>query len=397
MSPASDRSCDVAIVGGGGMGSATAYFLGQLADRGLRVTVFEPDPTYARASTALAAGGIRQQFSTPENILMSQFGYRFFETLGDVLTVDEDRPDIGLAPRPYLRLAAAPATDVLRRHCELQRSLGAGSTWLEPDDLAGRFPWMSLDGVAAAILGGWGEGLFDPYSLLQALRRKSQALGARYHPAAVVGMEMTADGRVGAVRTADGETIACGLVVNAAGPRAASVAAMAGVDLPVDAVKAQSFAFRAEQPVGDCPVILDQVQGLQLKPEGPLFVCAVPGAGRGGPAGPDDFDVDPDLFEAEVWPRVAARVPQFATLRLVRGWAGHVEMNRLDGNPILGTHAEHPNLYFINGFSGHGAQHVPAAGRALAELILFGGYRSLDLARFGFERVIRGEPLPEGV
>src|SRR5580692_2937171 len=99
-----DQGCDIAIVGGGGMGAATAYFLADLAGGALKIAVFEPDPTYARASTALAAGGIRQQFSTPENILMSQFGYRFFETLGDELAVDGERPDIGLTPRAYLRL-----------------------------------------------------------------------------------------------------------------------------------------------------------------------------------------------------------------------------------------------------------------------------------------------------
>jgi glycine/D-amino acid oxidase-like deaminating enzyme len=185
------------------------------------------------------------------------------------------------------------------------------------------------------------------------------------------------------------------VVVNAAGPRAASVAAMAGLDLPVVAVKATSFAFKAESPIADCPIILDRVLAMQLKPEGELYVCAAPGGAMA--AGPDDFDVDMDLFEQEVWPRVAARVPQFERLRLARGWVGHVEWNRLDGNPVLGRHPERDNLYFITGFSGHGVQHAPAAGRAIAELILHGEYRSLDLARFGYERVIRGEPYPETV
>ncbi len=86
-----DWDCDLAIIGGGGMGSATAYFLKALGGPGLSISVFEPDPTYARASTALAAGGIRQQFSTPENVLMSLFGYRFFENIGETLAVDGER------------------------------------------------------------------------------------------------------------------------------------------------------------------------------------------------------------------------------------------------------------------------------------------------------------------
>jgi FAD-dependent oxidoreductase domain-containing protein 1 len=389
-----EQSCDIAIVGGGGMGSAAAYFLAAMAGSALSVAVFEPDPTYARASTALAAGGIRQQFSTPENILMSQFGYRFFETIADVLATDDERPDIGLTPKPYLRLAGGAARDVLRRHCDLQQSLGAGSTWLEPADIAARYPWMATEDVAAAILGGAAEGMFDPYSMLQAFRRKAQALGVRYHRAAVTGLETGADGRtIETVRLDDGAAVRCGVVINAAGPRAAGVAAMGGIELPVEAVKAQSFVFRAEQPLADCPILLDQVQGVQLKPEGDLYVCAAPG--RGDAVEADDFDPEPDLFEQVVWPRVAARVPQFERLRLVRGWVGHVEINRLDHNPVLGLHPARPNFYFLTGFSGHGAQHVPAAGRAIAELILYGAYRSLDLSRFGFGRVIRNQPLLE--
>jgi len=378
------------------MGAATAYFLSALGGGRLTIEVSEPDPTYARAATALAAGGIRQQFSTPENVLMSQFGYRFLEEIGETLAVGGERPDVGLTPRPYLRLAPADARERLRAQVALQCSLGAGSSWLEPSDVGARYPWMSLAGVSAAVLGGRGEGTFDPYTLLQALRRKSQASGARYRPAAVIGMGPAAeDGAIGTLRLGDGSDVAFGVVVNAAGPRAASVAAMAGLDLPVEAIKAHSFVFRAEDPVRDCPIVLDQVLGLQLKPEGELFVCAVP---RADPAaGPDDFDVDHDLFEAEAWPRLVARVPQFDRLRLIRAWVGHVERNRLDGNPILGLHPERPNVYFITGFSGHGAQHIPAAGRAIAELILFGEYRSLDLSRLGWDRVIRAEPLAEGV
>lgn len=389
-----DESCDIAIVGGGGMGSSTAYFLARLGGPDLRIVVVEPDPTYARASTTLAAGGIRQQFSTPENIRMSQFGYAFLEEIGETLASDGLRPDVGLKPTPYLRLGAAAARPVLRRHWELQRSLGAGSAWLEAGEVAARFPWMATDDIGAAILGGAGEGMFDPYSLLQAFRRKATSLGVRYRRAAAVGLELAADGRtVAALQLDDGGRLGCGAVVNAAGPRAAAVAAMAGIALPVDAVKAHSFVFRAEQPLPDCPIILDQVGGVHLKPEGELWVCAAPG---GAPAtGPDDFDPDPDLFETVVWPRVAARVPQFQRLRLTRGWVGHIELNRLDGNPVLGPHPDRPNLHFVAGFSGHGVQHVPAAGRAAAELILHGDYRTLDLSRFGWERVLRGEPLAE--
>ncbi|HUO11959.1 MAG TPA: FAD-binding oxidoreductase [Caulobacteraceae bacterium] len=389
-----DLDCDVAIIGGGGMGSAAAYYLKSLGGLELRVTVFEPDPTYARAATALAAGGIRQQFSTPENIEMSLFGYRFFETIGETLAVDGETPSVGLTPRPYLRLADKTGLAALKRDFELQSRMGAAPEWLAPSDLARRFPWMRIDEVAGAVLGGPSEGMFDPYGMLQAFRRKARALGARYHAAAAVGFERDGD-RIVAVELGDGRTVRCGVALNAAGPRAARVAAMAGLELPVQAIKAQSFAFRAARPVADCPIVLDRVQGLQFKPEGDLFVCAVPGGAP--PRHDDDFDPEPDLFEAEAWPRLAARVPQFESLRLTRTWVGHIELNTFDANPVLGPHPERPNFHFVVGFSGHGAQHVPAAGRAIAESILFGGYRTLDLSRFGYERILKGEPVREGV
>lgn len=389
-----DWACDVAIIGGGGMGSATAYFLKALGGPELDVSVFEPDPTYARAATALAAGGIRQQFSTPENVLMSLFGYRFFESIGETLAVDGEAPSIGLTQRPYLRLADASGLEALQRDFDLQSRLGAAPEWLARNDLARRFAWMKTDDVAAAIIGGPCEGMFDPYGMLQAFRRKGRSLGVRYHAAAVVGVDLEGR-RITSLRLSDGGAVRCGAAVNAAGPAAARVAALAGVELPVEAIKAQSFAFRAERPIEQCPIVLDRVLGLQFKPEGDLYVCAVPGGAR--PTHDGDFDPDPELFEAEAWPRLAARVPQFETLRLVRTWIGHIELNTFDANPVLGLHPERPNLYFVTGFSGHGAQHVPAAGRAIAELFLHGEYRSLDLSRFGYERILRKEPVREGV
>jgi glycine/D-amino acid oxidase-like deaminating enzyme len=389
-----DWDCDVAIIGGGGMGSAAAYFLKALGGPELNVSVFEPDPTYARAATALAAGGIRQQFSTPENVLMSLFGYRFFESIGETLAVDGEAPSIGLTPRPYLRLADPSGIEALQRDFDLQSRLGAAPEWLARTDLARRFPWMKTDDVGAAIIGGPCEGMFDPYAMLQAFRRKSRSLGVRYRAAAVVGVDLE-DRRITSLRLSDGGAVRCGAAINAAGPAAARVAALAGVELPVEAIKAQSFAFRAARPIERCPIVLDRVQGLQFKPEGDLYVCAIPGGAR--PTHDGDFDPEPELFEAEAWPRLAARVPQFETLRLVRTWIGHIELNSFDANPVLGLHPQRPNLYFVTGFSGHGAQHVPAAGRAIAELFLHGEYRSLDLSRFSYERILRKEPVREDV
>ncbi|HEX4197377.1 MAG TPA: FAD-binding oxidoreductase [Caulobacteraceae bacterium] len=388
-----DSVVDIVIVGGGGVGSAIAYFLMRLAGPGLRVVVYEKDPTYAQASTTLAAGGIRQQFSTPENVLMSQFGHAFMLGAAEELAVDGDAPDLGLKALSYLRLVPDAAVEEVRAQVEMQRGLGSTPRLLKPGELKQLYPWMSVDDIALAVLGGAGEGLFDPYGLLQALRRKAIALGAVFETAEVVAVERDATGQVAAVRLADGRRSPCGRLVNAAGPRAGAVARLAGLDLPVMAVKAHTFAFRLPEPL-DCPVVLDHVQALQFKPEGPIFVAARPHESEQ----PDpDFEVEDGLFEDLVWPALAHRSTAFETLKPMRSWVGHIEWNRFDGNPVLGPHPDCRSFVFANGFSGHGAQHLPAAGRAIAELLVHGEYRTLDLSRFGYGRLLTGERVPETV
>jgi glycine/D-amino acid oxidase-like deaminating enzyme len=387
-----ERTTDVVIVGGGGVGSAAAYFLSLLGE-GVRVIVCERDPTYARASTSLAAGGIRQQFSTPENVLMSRFGYEFLEHAEEALAVGDISPNLALTAHPYLRLAGPEQASAVMDQVEMQRGLGATPQLMRPEALAARFPWMRTDDLAVGVLGGSHEGVFDPYALLQAFRRKSIAQGALFLPTEVVGVEVGAGGRVEAVRCADGGGIRCGLVINAAGSWAAQVASLAGLELPVVPLKAQTFAFRAARPVDGCPIVLDHVQQLNFKPEGVLYLAACPRESK--MRGIDDFDIDAELFERFVWPALSHRVPQFDTLRQERGWVGHIEWNTFDANPIIGPHPDCPNFYFANGFSGHGVQHLPATGRAIAELALFGEYRSLDLSRFRYERIALNEPLRE--
>jgi glycine/D-amino acid oxidase-like deaminating enzyme len=389
---------DVVIVGGGGVGSAIAYFLRRLAPD-LKVCVFERDPTYAHASTALAAGGIRQQFSTPENVLMSQFGFAFMSEAAEALATAAGAPDLGLRPLSYLRLGTAEHAIVFEAEVEMQRRMGASPSLLARADLERRYPWMRLEDVAAGVLGGPGEGLFDPWGLLQALRSKAIDLGAAFETGEVVALERDASGAVTGVVLADGRREGCGVVVDAAGPRAAGVARMAGLEIPVTPVKAQTFAFRVQDPPPDCPVVLDHVQGLQFKPEGAMFVASRPrrSAAESDEGGEPDFEVEPDLFDDVVWPALAHRAAAFETIRLARGWAGHIELNTFDGNPILGPAPQCANFIFACGFSGHGAQHLPAAGRAIAELIVHGGYRSLDLSRFGAHRLATGERVPETI
>ncbi|WP_345798749.1 FAD-binding oxidoreductase [Castellaniella sp. MT123] len=383
---------DVVIAGGGAVGSAAAYFL--TADPGFRgsVAVLEPDPTYQRCATTLSAASIRHQFSTPENIRMSQFGTEFLRRFPEDLAVDGTRPDPAFVEGGYLFLATRAGLPVLRENHALQCSLGADIALLEPGDLATRYPWMRVDDLAGGTLGLSGEGWLDAYGLLQGLRRKAIAQGAVYLPHRVVSVDR-AGRRVRSVGLDDGRGLGCGALVNAAGIGAPVLARLAGIDLPVQARKRSVFYLQCPQILPGCPMVIDP-SGAYFRPEGQGFIAGIAPPPEQDPEC-HDFDVQHALFEGLLWPLLAARVPAFEALRCGRSWAGHYDMNLVDQNVILGPHPDLDNLYFANGFSGHGMQQAPAVGRALVELIVHGGFRTLDLERLGWRRILEGRPLIE--
>jgi FAD-dependent oxidoreductase domain-containing protein 1 len=373
---------DVAVVGGGAIGSAVAAFL--LDDPGFSgsVAIIERDPAFRRASSALSAASIRQQFSTPENIRMSRFSFGWLRA----------NVDIGLHESGYLYLAPPDGVAVLEANHVVHQAEGVDAILLTPGELAARFPWLSIDGVGLASLGLSGEGWFDGYTLLQRLRAVARDRGARLIAGEVVGMHLDR-GRVASVALGGGGSIACGSVVNAAGPWAGAVAAMAGVTLPVEARRRSVFVFEPQTPVVGCPLVID-TSGAWFRPEGGGFIAGI------APSPDADvadlpLEVDRREFETRLWPALASRVPAFDAVRVTNSWAGYYEVNTFDHNAILGPHPDVTNLYFANGFSGHGIQQAPAVGRAIAELLVHGHYRTLDLSVFAFDRIAAGRAVAE--
>jgi glycine/D-amino acid oxidase-like deaminating enzyme len=386
------ESIDVVIVGGAAVGSAVAYFLAADPSFGGSVLVLEKDFSHAHCATARSAASIRHQFSTPENIRMSQFGTEFIRDIGARLEVDGERPDVGFHEGGYLFLATPAGRDTMNANHRVQRELGADVALLSPHELGRRFPWLRTDDLALGSLGLSGEGWLDAYGLMRALRRKAVSLGARWREAEVVGLRREGQ-RVTQVDLADGSRVACGCVVNAAGTGARALAASAGIALPVESRKRCVFHFASPARLAGCPLVIDP-GGAWFRPEGDAFI-----AGIAPPDSDDpecvDFEVQHALWDEVVWPALAGRVPGFEAARVRNAWAGHYDLNTLDHNVILGAHPGLENLLFANGFSGHGLQQAPAVGRALAEVIVHGGYRSLDLQRFGWQRVIDGRALRE--
>jgi sarcosine oxidase len=385
---------DVVIIGGAIVGSSVATFLARRPDWGGRVIVIERDPTYRTSSTALSAASIRLQFSTPLNIEISRFGVGLIKHLEEWLGIaGEPAPEIDFVEGGYLFLASPAGMSILERNHATQRALDVPVALLTPAELAKRFPWLNVEDIAGGSLGLADEGWFDAYALLQAFRRKARSLGVEYLPAEVVAVERDGDRATG-VRLADGRRIAADWVVNAAGPRAGTVAAMAGLELPVHPRKRQVFHFESRAETPGMPLTISP-SGVYVRPEGTNWISGY--SPHAGEADPDTLalDVDRSQFESRIWPELARRVPAFEKLKLLDAWAGHYEVNTLDHNAVIGPHPEVPNFLFANGFSGHGLQQAPAAGRGLSEWIATGGYETLDLSLFGYDRVVRNAPVRE--
>ncbi len=389
-----DGMADVVIVGGGAVGSATAYFLTGSADFKGRVVVIERDPTYARASTPLSVGGIRQQFSIRENVEIGLFARTFIGAAADLLEVAGERPDLGFVENGYLFLASSEGRQILAENHAVQTDAGADIAWLEPADLASRFPYLNTDGLAAGTFGESGEGWIDPNTLLQAFKRKARAQGAEYVTGEVEAIERGAGG-IERVTLSDGTRIGCGACVIASGANSGAVAALAGVELPVGPRIRTVYQIACREPLEGPPLPLTiGATGVFVRPEGTGYVCGVSPPEEHDPES-WEIEVDWRWWEEVVWPAIAERIPAFEAVKLTGAWAGPYDYNSLDQNAVIGRHPEIANLLFATGFSGHGLQQSPAAGRAVMELMTAGGFRSLDLTRFGLERILENRPLKE--
>lgn len=381
---------DILIIGGAIVGSSVAYYLREEGFSG-SIALIERDPQFAHAATTLSMASIRQQFSIPENIRLSQFTLNLFRRLKETFGTDAD---IGFREGGYLILAGEAGLPILKANHQAQVAEGADILLEDADQLAKRFSWLSTEGISAGAFGRSGEGWFDAHAMLTLFRKALRDRQIDFIAADVTGIERQGN-RVTGVDLDNGERLQAGIVVNAAGPNAGKVAGMAGLVLPVEPRKRNVFVFEARAKYADMPLLVDP-SGIYVRPEGSVYLTGGAELEEGdGPADPRDFDVDWPLFEEVIWPVLATRIPAFEAIKPTRAWAGHYDYNTLDQNAVVGPHPEVGNFIFANGFSGHGLQQAPAVGKALAELLVHGGYRTVDCSAFGYARVAEGRAFRE--
>ena len=393
----SQKTYDVVIVGGAMYGSATAWFLTDNPDFNGSVLVVEMDPSYEKCSTAHTNSCIRQQFSNPLNVKISQFGAEFINNFRTFMGGDARVPDLAIQSYGYMYLANTPEfADSLRASHAIQAANGAATQLMTPAEIKAHYPFYHVDDLELGSINTVNEGYWDGGTVFEWWRRSARERGVEYINNRVVGIAKNAGGdRIESVTLETGDVVSCSQVVNASGPRAVLTSRMAGIDIPVEPRKRFTWIFSAENPLDrELPLTIDP-SGVHFRQDGPQTYLAGGHADYDPAVDYDDFTMDHTIWQDHIWPTIATRIPQFEAIKVITEWAGHYAYNTFDHNAIVGPHPEVTNFIFLNGFSGHGLQQSPALGRGAAEFLTYGEYRSLDLSPFSFARIAAGEPFQE--
>lgn len=390
-------NADVIIVGAGVMGASLAWWLRKIRPS-WKVLLIERDPLFQRASSSLSASSIRQQFSCPVNVELSRFGFEFLRDAHRHLASLGGPQTLSLHEGGYLYLARDDQYSALEAAHRIQRALGADVSLLSAKALRERFPWLNCEGLRAGSLGLSGEGWFDGPALHRALLTQAVQAGAERLKGEVLQVLTEPSGdperecpRVTGVLLSDGSRLDAPNVVNAAGPWSARVAETVGRTIDLIASRRTVFVLSCPEPLPDCPLLIDP-SGFWLRPEGGQFLYGAPPREEG-----DELPLDPDWRELDesAWERLAHRIPALEAMRVERAWAGYYEMHQFDHNALIGPDPQVDGFWYLCGFSGHGIQHAPGAGLALAEWMSDGSPRSIDVTPLSPERVLKGEPLVE--
>ncbi len=378
------KTADIVIIGGGCMGASVAYYLAQHGAK--NIVLLEREKFLGMGSTGRNAGGVRYQFSTEVNIRLSMFSLDVISHFEELVGISADYRPIG-----YLFLLTTPGeVATFKANVELQHRVGVPWVrYLEPQGIAQLAPLVNLEGV----IGGTfcpRDGLADPNSVTQGFAKGATQRGARIETETTVTGIKSERGRVSAVVTNRGE-VATRTVVNCAGPWAAQIGAMAGLEIPIVPVRRQFFTTDA---LSDLPrdhvFAIEFATSLYFHPEGAGLLV--------GMSNPDEkpgdtYAIDEE-FHLKTLERALYRLPLLEHARVAKQIAGLYEVTP-DAEPIIAQARAQSGFYIAAGFSGHGFQHSPATGKVMSELILDSAAKTVDVSMLDLERFTEGRLIQE--
>jgi len=378
-------TAEVALIGGGIVGSSIAYHLTAAGCR--NVLVIERESSPGKGSTGKSMGGVRAQFSTPVNIQMSLYAIPFYASFEERLGYPCD-----YRPQGYLFCATTDKhMAYLRANYQKQVAMGLKNVQLVAgDEIRGRFPQLRGDDIVGGSFCST-DGFVDPYSAMTGFMLWAADHGATLLRNAAVASISQRGG--GFEITTTREVVSARVVVNCAGPWAAEIARMVGITLPVEPLRRMLVPTEPfDQFPHTAPMIVDMSNGFHFRPESRGFLLAWNDPEE-TPGYKTDFD---PAFIEKILMRAADRVPVFENLEInpKKAWAGFYEMTP-DHHPILGESPEALGFFFANGFSGHGVMHAPATGRILSDLILTGHTDLIDASLLNFSRFAEGRMIHE--
>lgn len=382
------ETADAIIIGGGCMGASAAF---HLARKGITdVVLLEKEQFLGTGSTGRNAGGFRHQFSTESNIRLSIESIRFLKEFKERVGYEIDFHQDG-----YLfLLSGEPAFANFRKNVELQRSFGIPVEVLKPEEIKRLAPGLSTEGVIAGTFCPE-DGIADPNGVTQGFAKAAVSMGVKVRRETEVTGIYSERGRVAGVATSKGG-IDSRVVINAAGPYAQDIGRMAGVEIPVLPYRRHIFITGPVPPASGFGIssrlmVIDFETTFYFHREGAGILF-----GMSDPHEPPGYATTVSWeFLEDVTQVAKRRLPLLMELGIAHAWAGLYEMTP-DAMPIIGPVSNVEGFFQINGFSGHGFQHSPAAGRILADMIAGEDAGEIDLAPFAFDRFGRGSIRGEG-